>query len=103
MSEADYRRKKMIVTSTQYMEEKLSFFKKHDNDYTVDTTPMDELGQYWKTYTFTDGAQWFEAMSPEYVSQEIEVKLVKVNVEVKMFRTEFWSTETGSKFYYEKF
>lgn len=93
----------MITTYTQYSEEKLNFFRKHDSDYTVDTTPMDEYGRYWKTYSFTDGAKWYEAMSPEYVSQKIEVKLVKVNVEVKMFRTEYWSTEEPSKYYYEKF
>lgn len=50
---------------------------------------MDEYGRYWKTYTFEDGAQWCEAMSPEYVSQEVEVKMCKMNIEVKMFRTEF--------------
>lgn len=93
----------MVVTYNEYMEDKKAFFEKHDYDYTVDTSSMDEYGRYYKTYNFTDGAQWYEAMSPEYVTETIEVKLVKIDVDIKLFRTEYWSTESGSKYYYEKF
>lgn len=64
---------------------------------------MDEYGRYWKTYVFVDGAVWYEAMCPTYEQAEVEVKMVKITVEIKMLRTEFWSTESGSKYYYEKF
>lgn len=79
----------MTVNYNTYNEEKKAFFNKHHNDFRCDTSSMDEYGRYWKTYTFEDGAQWCEAMSPEYVSQEVEVKMCKMNIEVKMFRTEF--------------
>ena len=42
-------------------------------------------------------------MSLEYVDYEVEVKLVKIYKTIKMFRTEFWSTESVSKYYYERF
>lgn len=94
----------MTVNYNTYNEEKKAFFKKHHNDFRCDTSSMDEYGRYWKTYTFEDGAQWCEAMSPEYVSQEVEIKMCKVNVEVKMLRTEFWNTDdASSRYYYEKF
>ena len=94
----------MTVTATRYRYERDMFFKKHKNDFELQTSPMDEYGTYHKEYVFTDGAIWYEVMSPEYVTQEVEVKLCKVTVEIKMFRTEFWSSDNASsKFYYEKF
>ena len=93
----------MIVNYEEYTEAKRSFFEKHNYDFETSTSIMDQYGNYNKVYSFQDGAQWFEDMGPEYVKQEIEVKRAKVTVEVKMFRTEFWNTEAGSKYYYEKF
>lgn len=95
----------MTVTYKEYMEDKKAFFEKHDYDYTVDTSLMDEYGRYYKTYNFSDGAQWFEAMSPVTVTKTVEVEMVKVKVDVdiKLFRTEYWNTKSGSKYYFEKF
>lgn len=94
----------MTVNYTEYATEKLNFFKAHKNDFECNTSPMDQYGRYWKAYIFKDGAVWNEAMSTEYVQQEVEIKSYKVTVEVKMFRTEFWSTDNASsKYYYEKF
>lgn len=93
----------MTVTYREYTEDKRAFFTKHNHDFHTSTSPMDEYGRYSKTYSFADGAQWLEVMSPEYIEQIIEVKMAKVKVEVKMFRTEYWNTEAGSKYYYEQF
>lgn len=94
----------MTVTFKQYDDEKTAFFEKHNNDFKVDTTPMDEYGRYWKTYTFKDGAIWWEAMGPSYEKVVVEVQLVKITMSIKMFRTEYWNSENPtSKYYYEKF
>lgn len=93
----------MTVTYKEYNEDVRKFFEKHDYDYICETSPMDEYGVYYKTYSFRDGAQWMERMSPEYVEYEVEVKLVKIKEHVKMLKIEYWSTEQGSKYYYEKF
>lgn len=93
----------MTVTYKQYSEERGNFFKNHEYDYKVETSMMDEYGRYTKTYIFDDGATWYELMSPEFVTETIEIKLVNVKVEVKMLKTEYWSSESGSKYYYEKF
>lgn len=94
----------MTVNYETYNNEKLAFIRKHDKkEWHIETSPMDEYGVYYKTYIFEDGAQWCERMSPEYETIETEVHFVKVKAEVKFLKTEFWSTESGSKYYYEKF
>lgn len=92
----------MTVTYKEYEADKKKFFEKHGYDYRVDTSQMmDE--RYAKTYLFEDGATWYELMCAEYVTEVVELKKVKVQVSVKMFKTEYWSSEEGSRFYYEKF
>lgn len=97
----------MTVNYRQYSAEKERFFRSHDYDFSCTTSEMDENGAYYKTYAFSDGAAWYESMVPTLESAEIEseIKKVKVTVEVtvKMMRTEYWSTESRSKYYYERF
>lgn len=94
----------MTVTVKDYGELKKNFFEKHENEFRIETSPMDEYGRYHKEYVFNDGAVWYQVMGPEYVNQEVTVKGCTMNVEFKMFRTEFWNTDDfKSKFCYEKF
>lgn len=94
----------MTVNYREYNNDKQAFFKNHKNDFQCTTSPMDEYGCYHKEYVFTDNAIWYEVMSPEYVKASVEIKLVNVDVEVKMLRTEYWNTDNASsKYYYEKF
>lgn len=93
----------MTVTYEEYITDKDNFFKKHKGAFNVKITKPDEYGRYNKTYSFEDGSQWYESMSPEYVTAKVEVKKVNVDVEIKMFRTEYSSTESASKYYYKKF
>ena len=91
------------VTYQEYDSEKAAFFEKHDYNYKIDTSPMDEYGRYYKTYAFEDGAAWYELMSHTYEHAVVEVQKASVTVEVEMLCTEYWSSEAPSKFYYEKF
>lgn len=97
----------MTVNYNEYSNDKKAFFSKHDNDFNTFTSSMDEYGRYHKEYVFSDGAIWYELMRPEYVTEDIELEVkgvkVKTQIKVKLFRIEFWSTESGSKYYYEKF
>ena len=93
----------MTVDYKEYMSDKMAFVSKHNHDYILETSPMDEYGCYFKTYCFRDGAIWYEKMSPEIVPAIAEAHGVKCKVEVKLFKTEYWSTEAGSKLYYEQF
>ena len=93
----------MTVTCKEYADEKRNFFKKHGNKYKVFTSPMDEYGTYAKTYVFEDDiAAWSERYSHEETTASVEIadKKAWVNVTVKLFKTEFWSTEGGSKYMY---
>lgn len=96
-----------IITTSEYEKRKIAFLHKH-SDWTVETSPMDEYGRYHKTYACTDGAVWTEINEPVYetAEAEVEVKGVKFTIkqEVKLFRTEGWSTENPTSIYcYEKF
>lgn len=93
----------MTVTYKEYMENKKAFFEKHKYDFATQTRDMDEYGRYHKTYSFSDGAEWYETMTPTYEIVVVEIKKAMVKLEVKMLRTEYWSTEAKSKSYYEKF
>ena len=84
------------------------WIKAHNKaDWKVDTSSMDEYGRYVKTYTFTDGFQLIEVNEPSYekVAIDYEVRGVKFHEvkEVKLFRTEIWTTESASEIFYEKF
>ena len=85
----------------EYMKDKAEFFKKH-GDYKLHDSGMSQNG-YLKSYCFDDGADFYELCGP--VTEEVEVELhgVKAKVPVKLFRTEYWSSEDSSKFYYEKY
>jgi len=93
------------MTALQY---KSSLIKKHNKaDWKVETSPMDEYDRYSKTYIFSDGFQITEVNEPvwEEVEIEYEVRGVKFTEKksVKLFRTEIWSTETASVYFYEKY
>lgn len=55
----------MTVKYEEYRHDKQAFFKKHDNDFTIHTSSMDEYSRYHKEYMFADGATWYECYSPE--------------------------------------
>jgi len=98
----------MTIDYKGYVALKKDFFKKHEKaDWNVDTSSMDQYGVYYKTYCFSDGAQWCERMAPVWrtAKAEVEVEIgIKVEIEkdVKLLEVEFWSTEMPSYKYYEK-
>ena len=93
----------MTVNYEVYNSDKQNFFNKHNkSDWRVDTSPMNEYGVYFKNYYFDDGAVWSERMEIKSIPTEVEVKMVKVAVEVELQEIEYWSTETPSKCYYER-
>ena len=93
----------MTVTYKEYEEEKMEFIKKHNakSDCKVETSPMVN-NRYHKEYMWEDGACWCELS--ELVSEiaEVVVHGITVKTSVDLWRTEFWSTESGSKYFYEK-
>ena len=87
---------------------KRAFIRKHSAaDWKVETSPMDEYGRYFKTYTFDDGAQLCEVNGPAWETVETEKTVhgvtVKFSEKVKFFRTETWNTEDAhSVYFFEK-
>ena len=90
-----------MITFEQYMAERTEFFHKH-GEFTRRDSGM-KCDSYMKTFSFKDGATWCESCGPVYESVEVEVRGFKMNASVKLFRCEYWSSEAGSKFYYEKY
>lgn len=94
----------LTVKYTDYLREKLNFFKKH-GDYTVAVTVRkDTLVK--KLYEFEDGVNWCETYRPvtERVMQSFQgIKFVK---EILMMRAEYSNsedTEVESRFFYEPY
>ena len=91
-----------IIKYSDYDNIKKDFFRKHKNDFTIDTTG-NSTEYYRKTYVFNDGAIWYEVMTKVTQEVEITVNLCDVKVYVDLMQTEFWSAdESNSSFYYEK-
>ena len=91
-----------VMTSAEYEKAKIAFLHKHE-DWEVETGPMNQYGEYSKTYRCVDGATWWELNRPVDADAEVEICKCKVKVNVKMLETEGWSTESGSIYCYEKF
>lgn len=93
-----------VMDYSEYTNVKKAFLQAHDNDWRVETSPMDSYGVYHKEYICSDGAIFYEVMSPVYEQVTVEVHKCTVTVEVKFLRTEFWSSDNSqSSYYYEKF
>lgn len=101
-------RKSVKMTYEEYNEEKKQFFEKHSYDYRVGTSTMDEYSAYYKTYTFEDGAQWYEKVSLKKeqlgvtAESELAGRTVHSQIIINWMCTEYWSTEAASKYYYER-
>ncbi len=93
----------LILNYDTFNAVKKDFLMRH-GDWSVETSPMDEYGTYYKDYICEDGAQWHEVMRPVYEKATVEVKGVKVDVTVKLLETEAYNTDDSvSIYYYEKF
>ena len=98
-----------IADYKQYMAEKREFFSNHGYDFEVSTSPMDQYGVYNKEFVFSDGAVWYERLAPTWRKAGATVEVitgvtVRLEQDVKLFETEYWSTDNAeSRKYYEKF
>lgn len=91
------------VTSTEYYEDLYSFIRKHSAkaDYRVYTSGL-ENNTYHKEWCFEDGATFCEVNEMDVTEIiETEVHGVIVKTPVHFIRHEYWSTEFGSKYWYE--
>ena len=95
----------MRMNYTNFMDRKQKFFRKHDSDFTIRTSTMNEYGGYHKEYVFSDGAIWYEVY--DRITREVIVDTdynCKVKVDVEFFRTESWNTDNAKSVYmYEQF
>ena len=94
----------MTVNYKEYSNAKHTFFRRHKSDFRTQTSSLDEYDRYHKEYIFSDGAIWYEAMGPVWEKETVEVRRCPVEVEVKLFRVEFWNTDdANSNCYYEQY
>lgn len=93
----------MTVTYGDYLKEQSKFAQKHNKkaELKIYTSPM-ENNRYHKEYCWSDGAMWCEISELITEIVEAEAHGIKVNAKVNFYRTEFWSTEAPSKYFYEK-
>lgn len=97
----------MTVTYGDYLKELKAFSQKHNKkaELKIYTSPMVD-NSYHKEYCWSDGANFYEITNliEETVPVEVEAHGMKFtsNVTVKYWRTEYWSTEAPSKYFYER-
>lgn len=89
------------VSYEQYTNEKFSFIKRHKNLMTTHTSNM-ENDKYLKTYVCNDGKVFYENIYPIYEDVETTTKGLVWKFQVKLMCVEFWSSDSPSKFYYER-
>lgn len=87
-----------IVSEAGYGIHKSEFLLRH-GDFKIITSGLDDAQRYRKAYVCEDDAVWTEINGPEDVTEEVYVKGVPVLVTVKLFRTEFWSTDDSRSRY----
>lgn len=89
-----------IVNYKEWTNDKLAWMKKHNHEYRVTTSSLDENDCYVKTYTSFDGrGQLIEVTRP--VWETVEVKGAKT--QVKLLEVEYFTESEGSKYYYEAY
>lgn len=94
---------KVLHSYKEYFDYKLDFLNKH-GDWSVETSPMNEYGEWHKAYICTDEATFYENMRPVYKDAEVVVCGVTIPVKVKLLETEMYnSDDAGSVYYYEKY
>ena len=91
-----------ILTHAEYEAKKIELLHEAE-DWKVETSPIDEYGTYVKTYICDNGNVITEVNRPVYETAEVEVKGVKMDVQVKLFESEMFSNKWGSVFTYDKF
>lgn len=89
-----------IVTREEYNEVVGKFFANHVV-INVETSPMVN-DEYHKVYHCENGACLYEHNRIVVEEAEVEVKGIKVNVNIKLWETETWSTEFPSMYLYEQ-
>lgn len=91
-----------MATFNEYINDKVAFARKHnETDCKKFTSPMIN-NRYHSEMVWGDGAIWYEIV--ELITEDIELEAhgVKTFAPVKWWRTEYWTSESGSKYLYEK-
>lgn len=93
----------MTVTYDQYLKELQAFCKKHNKkaECKVETSPMIN-NSYHKNYMWSDGANWTECSFIVRELAECEIHGIKFSTPVDLWKTEYYSTESPSKYFYTK-
>lgn len=92
-----------VVTYGEYIQDLINFTDKHNKkaECKVHTSPMVN-NWYHKEYCWSDGATFYEVNAIVTETVKVTVHGVKMDVDVTLWKTEYWSSEFGSKYYYQK-
>ena len=92
-----------MATFKEYIDEKVVFSQKHNKkgECKVYTSPMVNNG-YHKEIVWDDGHMWCEVT--ELVTEDVEVEIhgLKTWTTIELWKTEYWTTESKSKYLWEK-
>ena len=90
------------VSFKEYMNELTAFAKEHnEKGGCKEYTTAFENDTWSKTIAWEDGAEWCETTSHVLEPVHASVHGIQTTTYVEMYRTEFWSTQSGSKYMYQ--
>lgn len=91
-----------IVSMKEYYETVSKFVNKHEVAKVETSAFVNE--QWYKDYLCEDGAFGKEINRTVYEKVEVEVKGLKINVDIKLLETEWFDTDNGKSIYvYQKY
>lgn len=92
-----------VVTFGEYIKEHIEFVNKHNTggNFKYHTKTADKGFQ--RTFQWDNGAQWNEVTYPITEETSVETHGIVVKANVKIWCTEYWSTESKEiKCFYEQ-
>lgn len=87
------------VTERIFKEEAKLFFDKHGNDY-EERNSCEDTDEFYRIFFFKDGSCWCEKYTDVYEKGNTEIHGIKIEVDVKLQKVEYWSTESKIKYFY---
>lgn len=93
----------MEVSFETYLNDLHEFAQKHNasGEFKLFTSGLED-DKYTKAYAWEDGAQFFEVNEKIWEHAEVEIHGLRVPTYIELWRTEYWSTDYGSRYVYQK-
>lgn len=93
----------ITVTVSEYLKEHVEFVNEHNENGACKYSSIPYKDGILRTFQWEDGARWQEITVPITEKKMVETHGIVVKANVKIWRTEYWSSESEKiKCFYEQ-